>query len=190
MKKKKCSICSEIKDIKLFYRSVTNSTGFRSECKACYNNKRKFYYALNAEKLKERTRLWRFNNKNKMIEQNKKKAQKDKCRRKKDIQFRLKCNLRARITKLVKGQYKTGSAIQDLGCSMEFFKQYLESKFQHGMTWDNYGNKSGQWSIDHIIPFCKVDLTDRDQFLKVCHYTNLQPLWHYGPDGNLAKGGR
>ena len=33
------------------------------------------------------------------------------------------------------------------------------------------------FEIDHIIPLASVDLTDREQFLKVCHYTNLRPLW-------------
>jgi len=26
--------------------------------------------------------------------------------------------------------------------------------------------------------FNLFDLTDREQLLKACHYTNLQPLWH------------
>jgi len=52
---------------------------------------------------------------------------------------------------------------------------YVHPKTGETMTWGNYG-QSG-WQIDHIIPLSKFDLTDRDQFLKACHYTNLQPLW-------------
>lgn len=51
----------------------------------------------------------------------------------------------------------------------------MESKFQPGMSWENW-RKTG-WHLDHIIPLAKFDLTKRSEFLKACHYTNLQPLW-------------
>lgn len=99
-------------------------------------------------------------------------------RRKIDIQFKLSFNLRNRLRQLIKTNQKTGSAIKDLGCSVGQLKLHLESQFLPGMTWENYGNKEGQWSIDHIMPLSKVDLTNRDELIKVCHYTNLRPLWH------------
>jgi len=77
---------------------------------------------------------------------------------------------------------KAGSAVKDLGCTIPELIKYLESKFQLGMTWENHSSTG--WHIDHIIPLCEFDLTDREQFLKAAHYTNLQPLW---AEDNLKK---
>jgi hypothetical protein len=60
-----------------------------------------------------------------------------------------------------------------IGCSIEHLKDYLQSKFENGMTWENYG----KWHIDHIRPCASFDLTDIEQ-QKICfNYKNLQPLW-------------
>jgi len=68
---------------------------------------------------------------------------------------------------------KAGSAVKDLGCTLEFLEKHIEGKFQEGMSWDNYG----EWEIDHIYPLSKLDLTNPEEFSRACHYTNLQPLW-------------
>ena len=52
------------------------------------------------------------------------------------------------------------------------------------MSWSNWGKV---WELDHIIPLHKFDLTDREQFVKACHYTNLQPMW---AKDNLSKNNR
>lgn len=111
----------------------------------------------------------------------------EKTRISNDIQYKLKKRLRNRLSDALRKNVKMGSAIKDLGCSLEFLKQHLESLFQPGMTWDNYGNKPGNWSIDHIYPLSRVDLTNREELLKVVHYTNLRPLWHID---NLKKGNK
>jgi hypothetical protein len=92
-----------------------------------------------------------------------------------DPTYKLSRNLRTRLNSAIRKHLKTGSAVKDLGCTIEFLKSYLESLWQPGMSWDNYG-KYG-WHIDHIKPLASFDLTDREELLKACHYTNLQPLW-------------
>lgn len=98
-----------------------------------------------------------------------------------DIIFKLRRNLRIRLRAALKRNTKTGSAVKDLGCSIEELKIYLQSKFTEGMSWDNYG----KWHIDHIIPLSKVDLTNETELKKAVHYTNLQPLWALD---NIRKG--
>jgi|ERR1035437_386144 hypothetical protein len=90
-----------------------------------------------------------------------------------NIQIKLAKNLRARLNVALKSNYKVGSAVRDLGCSIQHLKLHLELFCDEGMTWENYG----EWHIDHIKPLCTFDLTDRVQFLKANNYTNLQPLW-------------
>lgn len=97
---------------------------------------------------------------------------------------KLKADLRSRLNRAIRGSYKSGSAVSDLGCSIEHLKKYLESKFLPGMTWGNRGQDG--WHIDHIIPLSHFDLSDREQLKKACHYTNLQPMWAID---NIRKGG-
>jgi hypothetical protein len=92
-----------------------------------------------------------------------------------NINFKLSKLLRNRLYKSIKNNQKVGSAVSDLGCSIPELKIYLESKFQPGMTWDNWSITG--WHIDHIIPLDSFNLSNREEFLKACHYTNLQPLW-------------
>ena len=92
-----------------------------------------------------------------------------------DPVFKLSKTLRSRLYSALKKQPKTGSAIKDLGCSSEELKLYIESKFQPGMTWNNWSRLG--WHIDHIKPISSFDLSDYEQLKQACHYTNLQPLW-------------
>lgn len=95
-----------------------------------------------------------------------------------------KCKqLRSRLYQALKNHYKSGSAIKDLGCTVDFLKKHIELQFQDGMSWDNYS----EWHIDHIKPISTFDLTDRVELLKSCNYTNLQPLWK---KDNLSKGNK
>jgi hypothetical protein len=132
----------------------------------------KAYRENNRDKINTINKNWRYNNKEKVNKQIKVYLNN---RLKTDLQFKLTHNLRNRLNSAIKGNYKAGSAVKDLGCSVEELKSYIESKFQPGMTWDNWTTDG--WHIDHIKPLSSFDLTDRKQLLEACHYTNLQPLW-------------
>ena len=69
----------------------------------------------------------------------------------------------------LKNNYKSGSAIKDLGCTVDKLKLHLESKFKLGMTWDNHG----EWHYDHIIPLCSA--TTYEEVIKLNHYIKGPP---------------
>lgn len=96
-----------------------------------------------------------------------------------DPQFRVAKACRSRIYKFVKSRSERTNEL--LGCSFQEFVKWLESKFEFGMSWDNYGD----WEIDHVIPCSAFDLTDSEQRRKCFHYTNTQPMWW---KDNIVKG--
>lgn len=112
------------------------------------------------------------------------KNEKRRTRRQTDIGYRLTERLRGRIKDLL-GRAKPQAISKTLGCTTQELIIYLESKFQTGMTWNNYGFTG--WHIDHIRPLSSFDLTDKEQYKQACHYTNLQPLW---AKDNLQKGSK
>jgi hypothetical protein len=68
---------------------------------------------------------------------------------------------------------KSGRSIKYLGCSIRFFKLWIESKFESWMTWENHG----QWHIDHIIPLCTIKSAADDEAIRsLLHYSNLRPI--------------
>lgn len=91
-------------------------------------------------------------------------------------------NLRSRLNKAITNDWKSGSAVSDLGCSIDELKAHLESQFTDKMSWANYGRNG--WHIDHIKPLCSFDLKYEVQLKEACRYTNLQPLWW---NDNLRK---
>jgi hypothetical protein len=102
-----------------------------------------------------------------------------------DANFRLSKAIRCRLRYAVSGGKRAGSAVRDLGCTVDAMRLHVESEFQPGMNWGNYGHGPGTWSIDHIYPLSKADLTDRPQLLAACNWRNLQPLWF---EDNVRKG--
>lgn len=59
--------------------------------------------------------------------------------------------------------------------SWDKFREYIESQWVEGMSWNNYGKKKGCWNIDHIIPIDSINTIE--EVNKINHYTNLRPLW-------------
>lgn len=70
-----------------------------------------------------------------------------------------------------KGFSKSSKTQQILGAKWEIIKEYFESRFEVGMSWDNYG----KWHIDHILPISTA--TCEEDVIRLNHYTNLQPMW-------------
>jgi hypothetical protein len=172
---KKCRACQIEKPINGFQISKNCKNGRSRTCMVCFRErykernaiKSKEKYLMNPEKYKERSKQYRKNNPEKMREIYRAKN--------KNPVFRAKRNLRRRLKELL---FDKGiSHDSSVGCSKKEFTTHLESKFQLGMSWDNYGKGDKFWVIDHIKPLALFDLTDRTQRHAANHYSNLQPLW-------------
>ena len=74
--------------------------------------------------------------------------------------------------------YRPDGHLDTLGCTPKQLVKYIEDQFSGDMTWDNYGHPrtGGIWGLDHIIPLSQFDLSDKEQYLRAHHYTNLQPM--------------
>jgi len=171
---KKCSKCKLEKEINNFVKDKNRKDGYYPQCKECNLEYAKAYYLKNKNKINKRHR---HNNKiyHAKPENKIKRQKRENQRYKTDINWRLTNILRSRIRSAIKNNQKSGSAISDLGCSIEKFKLWIEMNWKDGMTWDNHGLYG--WHIDHIIPLSLFNLSIREEFLKASHFTNLQPLW-------------
>ena len=188
METKICSKCCEIKGVDSFNKNSRNKSSLRAECKECQNH----YYNLNKEKIKNqrkerylvntdlelsRNKKYYLNNKSSIIESLKIKRQTNHL-------FRLKNNIRVRLTTFLKTNkiHKDNLTFDIVGCSPEFLKEYIENKFTESMSWELMGKHI---HIDHIIPLSSAK--SEEELYKLCHYTNLQPLW---AEDNLKKGSK
>lgn len=144
------------------------SKKYRDENREKYLLSKKLIREKNKDKISIYNKQYREANKNYFKNYN---YNYKKNRKKEDIDFRIICNLRSRLSNIVKRKSNSLSVKKLLGCNFKTLKSHLENKFTEGMNWDNYG----EWHLDHIIPISSG--SSEEDYKKLCHYTNLQPLW-------------
>jgi hypothetical protein len=149
---KNCPRCKKRQSVDSFTKSIYKRDGLCPICKDCSAKQSK----------KDRDK----NNK------------RNKIRRKNDHAYKLKLNLRRRLILAIKNKQKYGKTIDSLGCSIEFLVKHISNLFTDGMSWENWGNKKGDWNLDHIIPLSRLDIEhDLKTYIVLNNYRNLQPLW-------------
>jgi hypothetical protein len=204
MKSKVCNTCQLDLPLDNFSKHNSTKDNLNNTCKKCCSIKNAEWRNNNKQKRSEYQKEYRIKNKQRLKEYNKKHNEdfklkngvsrhtlwdrENKARRKELLQHRLKTDpvfalkykLRSSLNAIFryKGYTKKHKSHDILGCSYEEFLTHLESKFEPWMNWDNRGLYNGEfnygWDIDHIIPTSLA--TTEEELIKLCHYTNLQPL--------------
>ena len=130
------------------------------------NSKNKTWREKNEVYKNEQKKIWNKNNREHIRKYNVEKYHND-------ILYNLKFKCRNRILQFLKtkNMIKNSKTYDILGCTPQELKEHLEKQFVEGMTWEN----RGEWHIDHIIPLSSAK--DEDEVYRLCHFTNLQPLW-------------
>jgi hypothetical protein len=193
---KNCTKCGLTKNVDDFPSCSECKDGYRNQCKDCVNGRmslwrqenpdynkewvinnkdkdrerKKNHYELNKDKYIERSTDYRKNNKdrvNQVVRDYRKK------RFNEDDVFKMTFNVRKRVREILKlkEDIKKETTFEIIGCTPKELFQHIENQFKDGMSWDN----QGEWHIDHIIPLSSGKTIS--DVKKLCHYTNLQPLW-------------
>ena len=87
-----------------------------------------------------------------------------------NMNYRIKKSLAARLRNVLN---KNDTTMNYIGCNIQYFREWLEYNFTEEMNWENYGS---YWSIDHIIPVCKFDLSLEDEKFKCWNWSNMMPV--------------
>jgi hypothetical protein len=189
---KSCLQCNIIKPIQDYRKYTDRENTYSNTCKKCLNEqdkqrkknrrkKRSETFMTKCEKCNEEKPLKCFS---KLKKNYKKKIclscypvflteQKNEwCRneRQTNVNYRLKKSLAARLRTVL---VKNDSTMNYIGCNIQYLREWFEYNFTSEMSWENYGS---YWSIDHIIPVCKFDLTVENEKLKCWNWSNMMPV--------------
>jgi hypothetical protein len=187
---KTCDKCIQPKQIDKYRKYCENS--YSKTCKKCLNemdkirkkNKRQKKaekFLANCEKCNEEKVLNEFTKLKKFYKKKiclscypdfLREQKNEWCRNERltNINYRLKKSLAARLRNVLN---KNDTTMNYIGCNIQYLREWFEYNFTSEMNWKNYGSF---WSIDHIIPVCKFDLTIEDEKLKCWNWSNLMPV--------------
>jgi Prasinovirus endonuclease VII len=153
---RKCTQCGKKKSLGDFHVHTQKGV-LRSECKDCASKNRKQYYQDHKEAVVKQTNEYK---KEKM---------------KKDPGFKLERKLRCRIYKAFssKSLKKSDRTWKYLGCTKDFFQEWIAYQLSDEMTIENYGSV---WHIDHVKPCASYDLNINEQAYECFNWKNCRPL--------------
>ncbi len=151
---KECNVCFIIKEIDQFPPR-------RNKCKNCETKARRTRRENQRKRDPEFDKTFRAKE---VIRTRKKELRSDRDK----MILRLRHNIRKCFLK--KSYTKRSKTGQILGDTWENVKIHFETYFNDYINWNNMGD----WEIDHIIPISSA--ITPDDVIRLCHYTNLQPL--------------
>ncbi len=210
MFEKTCSKCGETRPVSEYHRKTASKDGLSARCKPCVlaavkeyrtanvdkvSAVNKAYRRKNFHKVSQRQKEWRASNRQRVSQVKKTRYEANKTQIIKKVTewqrnnsklshvYRASRAIRAVIYQSLrrKGFTKRSKTTNLLGCDWATFEQYLSSRFAEGMSWDN----RSEWHVDHIIPLATAKTIEDVE--RLCHYTNLQPLW---AADNIRKGAK
>lgn len=159
------NMCKEYRETHKEQKAATDKA-YRERNKEYLQQYHKEYYAQNKE------------------EHIQKCVARSKVRKTYDKSYHICVNTRERIRSAVKKDKGVKQhTLSLIGINIVLYRDYIESLFTEGMSWDNYG----AWHIDHSRPCASFDLTDIIQQHFCFNYRNTQPMWG---DENFQKSAR
>lgn len=169
---KTCSKCEK--------EQLANQFRHRSKtCLTCEKEQLYVWREKNPEKFKKICKSYREKSENK-----EKRATYLRDKYATDMNFRLERLYRTRVRGFIKGGVGVkGKAKYEkmLGCSWDTLREWLQSNFAEGMTWENYGTT---WHVDHTMPCAVFDFTIEENVKSCFNWSNLSPM--FGPE-NMSK---
>lgn len=177
---KTCTKCNQTKKFTEFNLDPSRIGGLHCYCNECRSGKNKEIYTSKSEVLKKQASEYYYKVRGTPeFRQSRNEYQKNK--EANNLYYRLSRRLRNRLYHALRSKQwsKNNHFTKYIGCDQATLIKHLESQFNSGMSWLNYG----EWHIDHINPLASA--TSEEHMYSLCHYTNLQPLW--GID-NIRKG--
>ena len=146
----------------------------KEQIKERNKDRKKFYdkkfYDKNKEKLKERSKDYYEKNKEEI---RKKQNNYQKNKRKNDIIFKIRSNLRGRLRLCINSYVKKETTNILISCNPDFFIKWIEYQFNTYMSWDNYGK---YWQLDHVKPLSLFNLKNKNERIIAMHWSNIRPL--------------
>lgn len=174
--KKRCRRCEAVKDFGEFYKNPQQLDGRELYCKECLRGDKrrkdnaKEYYQKNKKTLQQKHNAYRMK------------------RYYSDPAYRLGMIVSKRIRRSLKDRRgsKNDKYFSALGYTPEDLVRHIESQWEEGWNWDNYGEV---WVVDHIYPHSKLpyDSLTHPNYKKAWALSNLRPLCI---KENMSKGSK
>ncbi|ARF10025.1 hypothetical protein Indivirus_9_2 [Indivirus ILV1] len=183
-----CTGCKKEKPISEFHKKTVTRKGVKvmvpqPRCKECCLIIQREYRKKNAIAVKARAIIYRQKTKEhhskvkkEWLKNNREKRnayirQYKKEKRLSDPRYKIYENTRKRIWKCMKNKSESSKSI--LGCTLDFYKEWLEYTFYDNMTWDNYGT---EWHIDHVTPIKSFDEKTGVEYEKAFRWYNTRAM--------------
>ena len=185
---KTCPKCQQTKPSSDYSKKRSAKDGLFYCCKDCWKEHSKEYSTNNRDKIAEYQKEHRARPE---VKERYNEWQREQYKNNPQKRLRIKISSETKSTLL--GVHSNMTIVSEkygmkkIGLTTVQYREYIESLWTEGMSWDNYGHGKGKWCIDHIDPKNFFDLTDPELYRKCSHYTNTQPMWYMD---NMSKGDR